>query len=239
MLVRMVLTGTHTITAVYKRASFTVTFEGGEHGVIEGQDVKTVPVDDPVGDAPAVKAEAGYTFIGWKYGETTYTPEEAASLIVPAENITLTAVYAPVTLTITVNAGEHGTFEEGQKETTLSDIPYGESLEKIDLPVPTAEKGYKFSGWDLDLSNPVTENLTVTALWEKVTEPEKPETPETPEKPAEPEKPAKPEKPAEKPAKPATPSKTPQAAAFAAVLPLVGASLASLSGVILLKRRQK
>lgn len=222
---RLVLTGAHEIEAQYARASFTVTFEAGEHGTLSEDSVKTILVDDPIGQTPVVTADPGYKFIGWKYEDRLYTAEEAAVLLVPASDITLTAVYEPVTLTVTVSAGDDGSFESGQ-DVILSDIAYGTALADLALPEPTAEEGYEFKGWDMNVNDTVVkEDMTITALWEK-----KPVQPE-PEKPVRPE--SKPEK------KPSTKPTTPNTAAETGIVPAMTAAMTSLAVLIWLHRKSK
>lgn len=68
-------------------------------------------------------------------------------------------------LTVTYTDGVKG--EEVFADVVYKDIPYGTSTPAFGTKDPT-RKGYKFAGWDPEVSETVTKNVTYTAKWEKL-----------------------------------------------------------------------
>ena len=68
-------------------------------------------------------------------------------------------------LTVTYTDGVKG--EEVFEDVVYKDIPYGTSTPAFGTKDPT-RKGYKFAGWDPEVSETVTKNVTYTAKWEKL-----------------------------------------------------------------------
>lgn len=238
-LARMILTGTHTIEAHYERASYNVTFAAGDHGTLTGETALTLPVGDVIGSVPGVRAEAGYTFAGWQLDGKLYSDEEVQAMEMPAQDLSFVAVFDPVTLSLTVDAGEHATFADGKTQVIVSDIAYGTALSDVTLPEPAASDGYTFKGWMLD-GKPVddlsdvtlTTDMTLTAVCEKAQEPEPEPKPEP--------KPEPESKPAAEEKKPVKTEKKESAVPTAANLSLAtaaAAALTSLAGLVILKRR--
>lgn len=77
-------------------------------------------------------------------------------------NEALTVTFITTAYDVTFAAGAHGTFAEGVP--TTQRVPHGEAAVAPQI-VPTA--GYRFTGWSADTSS-VTENVTVTALYEAI-----------------------------------------------------------------------
>lgn len=233
-LARMVLTGAHTIEAQYSRASYNVTFSAGDHGTLTGETALTLPVGDMVGSVPGVQADAGYTFAGWQLDGKLYSDEEVQAMEMPAQDLSFVAVFDPITLSLTVDAGEHATFAEGKTQIVLSDIAYGTVLSDVTLPEPVVSEGYVFKGWMLDgkqiddlSSVSITTDMTLRAVCEKVEEPEPEPKPEP--------------KPAPEEKKPVKTNKKVSAVPTAANLSLsttAFTALTSLAGIVMLKRRR-
>ena len=68
-------------------------------------------------------------------------------------------------LTVTYTDGVKG--EEVFEDVVYKDIPYGTSTPAFGTKDPTRE-GYKFVGWEPEIAETVTENVTYTAKWEKL-----------------------------------------------------------------------
>ena len=68
-------------------------------------------------------------------------------------------------LTVTYTDGVKG--EEVFEDVVYKDIPYGTSTPAFGTKDPT-RKGYKFAGWEPEVSETVTENVTYTAQWEEL-----------------------------------------------------------------------
>jgi len=68
-------------------------------------------------------------------------------------------------LTVTYTDGVKG--EEVFEDVVYNDIPYGTNTPAFGTKDPT-RKGYKFLGWDPEVSKTVTKNVTYTAKWEKL-----------------------------------------------------------------------
>lgn len=68
-------------------------------------------------------------------------------------------------LTVTYTDGVKG--EEVFADVVYKDIPYGTSTPAFGTKDPT-RKGYKFAGWEPEVAETVTKNVTYTAKWEKL-----------------------------------------------------------------------
>lgn len=68
-------------------------------------------------------------------------------------------------LTVTYTDGVKG--EEVFEDVVYKDIPYGTSTPAFGTKDPT-RKGYKFVGWEPEVAETVTENVTYTAKWEEL-----------------------------------------------------------------------
>ena len=68
-------------------------------------------------------------------------------------------------LTVTYTDGVEG--EEVFEDVVCKDIPYGTSTPAFGTKDPT-RKGYKFVGWEPEVTETVTKNVTYTAQWEKL-----------------------------------------------------------------------
>ncbi len=132
------ITEDKTITALFERGSFHITYEAQEGGHVEGETVQTV---DPGASGSAVRAVAdpGYVFRGWSDGmaanERTDTPNDG--------DLTVTARFDKATgnVTVTYRAGEGGSIS-GNPEQTLKAWSTTEEVEAV------PSEGYRFDRWD-------------------------------------------------------------------------------------------
>ena len=143
-----------TVTALYEKnpVEYTVTFVDG----LTKETIATVKVEESkAATAPAAPEHEGYTFKGWDKAFDNVT-----------ENLTVTALYEknPVEYTVT--------FVDGLTKETIATVKVEES-KAATAPAAPEHEGYTFKGWDKAFDN-VTENLTVTAIYEKNAEPAKP-----------------------------------------------------------------
>ncbi len=115
--------------------------------------------------APVDKAEdptkTGYSFTGW----TPAFPEEG--LVMPAEDLTYTAVFTANTYDAvfnTVAEGEthDGAFAEGKTSLAVPTVFGEEIVAPAEVPVRT---GYTFAGWDPIVGTMDEEGKTYTAVW--------------------------------------------------------------------------
>ena len=149
-----IVTGALTLTAQWNAIDYTVTFnpnyEGGTSTEVTcqyGNEVKLI--DDPVRD--------GYDFEGWYYNGKLWV----SGTTMPAENITLVAMWARKTFTVSFSVGDGATGVADQK------IYFGFKATK---PTDPVRSGYSFGGWMLneseyDFGTPVRDNITLTAEW--------------------------------------------------------------------------
>jgi uncharacterized repeat protein (TIGR02543 family) len=149
----------------------TVTYEVGDHGVLNGGTSETVAEGSNPAAVPMVTANSGYTFLGWSSdgGTTLLTKTEVESTTV-TEAVTYTAYYTQNKYVVTYAAGAHGTLNGGSSETVI------EGNSPTAVPTVTASSGYAFTGWSSDggstlltktqvESTPVTGAITYTAQY--------------------------------------------------------------------------
>ena len=143
------VTSSFTVTAEYSAIRYTVIFvdhDGTELGrdIVEYGENATPPADPE---------REGYTFVGWTPSYTNITGD-----------LTVTAMYEPIALTVTF-IDHDGTVLEEQA------VDYGGTADAPDDP---DRDGYAFDGWDKAFDN-VTEDLVVTALYTELEDvPEEP-----------------------------------------------------------------
>ena len=150
-----------------KETGYSVTYTDGVDSAEIFEDQSTV-VPENAG-TPAFNgtpAREGYVFSGW------------APVI--ADRVTENATYAATWKT---DANGNGKADEDEEKYTVTytdgvdneevfaDQAYGNLLSGTDTPAlkvtPTRE-GYRFGGWDPEVSKTVTKNVTYTAKWEKL-----------------------------------------------------------------------
>lgn len=131
---------------------------------------------------PEEPTREGYIFVGWMLGDELYDFSQGIN-----GDITLKAGWQEVEpdkiyFTVSFNSDGGTTYgnqiiEEGKLATN---------------PGSPTKNGYNFLGWqlngvDYDFNTPITKDITINAIYEKIPE-EKPDEPEEPEKPTEDEK---------------------------------------------------
>ncbi|AQQ09365.1 Internalin-A precursor [Sedimentisphaera cyanobacteriorum] len=127
-------------------ATYTVTFDAGDHGTITaGDEVQEVEEGDSA-TAPTIEADEGWEFAGWDTAFDNVTSD-----------LTVTATYTAIPqYTVTFDPGANGTITSGDAVQTVYEG------EDADAPTVTANAGWEFTGWDTDFTN-VTSDITVTA----------------------------------------------------------------------------
>ena len=149
------------VTALFAKRQFTVTYRAGEGGTVEGESSQTVFWGDETSVVIAVPAE-GYFFTGWSDGQTNAIRKDTDV----REGIGVTAFFASLQLTVTYQAGDGGTIEGDSSQTVF----WGEPSRAV-TAVP--EEGYRFVGWsDGEMSAQrqepeIEDDFSVTALFEK------------------------------------------------------------------------
>ncbi|MGM9650491.1 MAG: InlB B-repeat-containing protein [Faecousia sp.] len=122
----------------------------------DGQDA-SIPATDPVCE--------GKTFVGWKYGENTYSNTGVKDFVViasDARDMTFEAVWEDISYTVTYTDYE-----------TVTDIAYGTELVTLEAP---EQEGYTFVAWQCaqngayyfaNTAFTVKSDMTFTAVWAK------------------------------------------------------------------------
>lgn len=130
---------------------YTVTFDAGEHGTLEVNELTTE--ERVIETLPRPTVEKGYTFNGWYTEQTGGIGIEDGNYF--TEDTTLYARYTKTEFIITLNVGEYG---------TLSNKTLTTAGGKVTLPKPTANTGYTFDGWYTEKTGgtKVTGNETYT-----------------------------------------------------------------------------
>ncbi len=179
------VTKNETVTAIYKDdknsngvddekdPKYTVKFEAGEHGKLEGTlEYKDVLVgfklSEVVENVPTPTPDKYYVFDKW-------TPEYDANKVVE-DNLTYKASFKPEHdennngnpdeldkhYTVEFKAEGHGKLEGTTKyEDVLEGLTFAQA--KITVPTPTPDTYYKLDKWDKEFAEKVNENLTYTA----------------------------------------------------------------------------
>lgn len=139
--------------AVWEKNTYTVTYTDGVNGEAFADQAYTAKYEDATPAFEGTPARAGYKFLGWE-------PTVAETV---TENATYVAQWEKLyTVTYTDGVGE-----KAFKDDVHSD------LEK-DTPTPAfsggtpARKGFVFDGWNPEVAEIVTEDVTYTAQWKPV-----------------------------------------------------------------------
>ncbi len=152
-----------TVTALFEKETgknYTVKYTAETGGSIEGSAVQTAAVWSATKSVTAV-AEKGYSFVGWSDGVTSETRSDAV-----LADATYTACFEKITFTVSYIAGEGGSIL-GTAEYTV------QYLTEIGPVEAVAQDGYRFIGWSdgetaAIRSDMVTEDISYTALFEKI-----------------------------------------------------------------------
>jgi uncharacterized repeat protein (TIGR02543 family) len=132
-----------TVTAQWTINQYTITFNTDGGSAIDAitQDYNTAVT------APAAPTKTGYTFAGW---------DKEIPATMPAENITIKALWTINQYTITFNTDGGSAIDAITQDYNTT----------VTAPAAPTKTGYTFAGWDKEI--PVTmpaENITVTAQW--------------------------------------------------------------------------
>ena len=152
-----------TLTAKWKNMddpeTFTVTFDFDD----EETDSEEVEVEEGyLVDEPEDPAREGYEFLGWFIDNTKFNFDTPVT-----EDFTLTAKWKAEAL---VMYEVTFVFENGD-DNLVVEVQDGETVNRPTDPVKT---NYEFDGWYMsssafDFATPITEDITLTAKWTKVT----------------------------------------------------------------------
>ena len=159
----------------------TVTFEKGEHGTLEGQNVYYVnPEADPVKTLadiakPTVSPETGYKFKSWNFADTK---EILSDITVIAQYDSIDDV-VPKTkedesdkpegyIKVTFVKGDHGKELTGQAVYYVN--PNKAVVLKDKAPTAVPNTGYKFADWDTQIAKKIqySDGDKITALYNEI-----------------------------------------------------------------------
>ena len=140
-----------TLTAQYKKKSYTVEFLPGDHGGFSyfGAPAKQTVIHGFGAFAPTVVPHMGYVFTEWDAAFNKVT-----------SNLVITALYEPIMVPVIFQAGENGAFDPDGASGEQSVI-FGRSAT---APTVIPSEGYVFVGWDKPFFF-ITKPTTVTALY--------------------------------------------------------------------------
>ena len=143
------VTGDATYTAKWTQDEYTVTYVPGDHGTFDSQSYNKKHYGDktPAFDGETT-GEPGWTFAGW-------TPDVAETVTGDA---TYTAKWTQNEYTVTYVPGDHGAFEPQ----SYNKKHYGDATPAFDGET-TGEPGWTFAGWEPEVAETVTGDVTYTA----------------------------------------------------------------------------
>ena len=143
------VTGDVTYTAKWTQNEYTVTYVPGDHGTFDSQSYNKKHYGDktPAFDGETT-GEPGWTFAGW-------TPDVAETVTGDA---TYTAKWTQNEYTVTYAPGDHGTFEPQ----SYNEKHYGDDTPAF-VGETTGKPGWTFDGWEPEVAETVTGNVTYTA----------------------------------------------------------------------------
>jgi uncharacterized repeat protein (TIGR02543 family) len=143
--------GDCTITALYARMVYLVTFRAGAHGAIDpaGAPATQQVLYGESAAAPTVVPDEGYLFIGW---DQSYSPV--------TRDVILNAQYVQEAYTVLFDPGEHGMFDPAGAPASQQ-VLFGNAAM---APTVWADPGYVFTGWDRAF-NVVTQDRIITAQY--------------------------------------------------------------------------
>ena len=139
--------------AVWEKNTYTVTYTDGVNGEAFADQAYTAKYEDATPAFEGTPARAGYKFLGWE-------PVVADTV---TENVTYVAQWEKLyTVTYTDGVGEKA-FEDDVHSDLEKDTP----TPAFSGGTPT-RKGFVFDGWNPEVAETVTENVTYTAQWKPV-----------------------------------------------------------------------
>ena len=139
--------------AVWEKNTYTVTYTDGVNGEAFADQVYTAKYEDATPAFEGTPARAGYKFLGWE-------PTVAETV---TENATYVAQWEKLyTVTYTDGVGE-----KAFKDDVHSDLEKDTPTPAFSGGTPT-RKGFVFDGWNPEVAETVTEDVTYTAQWKPV-----------------------------------------------------------------------
>lgn len=136
--------------AVWEKNTYTVTYTDGVNGEAFADQAYTAKYEDATPAFVGTPARAGYKFLGWE-------PTVAETV---TENATYVAQWEKLyTVTYTDGVGE-----KAFKDDVHSDLEKGTKTPAYKDGIPT-RKGFKFLGWEPEVADTVTEDVTYIAKW--------------------------------------------------------------------------
>ena len=139
--------------AVWEKNTYTVTYTDGVNGEAFADQVYTAKYEDATPAFEGTPARAGYKFLGWE-------PTVAETV---TENATYVAQWEKLyTVTYTDGVGE-----KAFKDDVHSDLEKDTPTPAFSGDTPT-RKGFVFDGWNPEVAETVTEDVTYTAQWKPV-----------------------------------------------------------------------
>lgn len=139
--------------AVWEKNTYTVTYTDGVNGEAFADQAYTAKYEDATPAFVGTPARAGYKFLGWE-------PTVAETV---TENATYVAQWEKLyTVTYTDGVGE-----KAFKDDVHSDLEKDTPTPAFSGGTPT-RKGFVFDGWNPEVAETVTEDVTYTAQWKPV-----------------------------------------------------------------------
>ena len=139
--------------AVWEKNTYTVTYTDGVNGEAFADQAYTAKYEDATPAFEGTPARAGYKFLGWE-------PVVADTV---TENVTYVAQWEKL-YTVTYTDGVDG---KAFKDDVHSDLEKDTPTPAFSGDTPT-RKGFVFDGWNPEVAETVTEDVTYTAQWKPV-----------------------------------------------------------------------
>ena len=139
--------------AVWEKNTYTVTYTDGVNDEAFADQVYTAKYEDATPAFEGTPARAGYKFLGWE-------PTVAETV---TENATYVAQWEKL-YTVTYTDGVDG---KAFKDDVHSDLEKDTKTPAFSGGTPT-RKGFVFDGWNPEVAETVTEDVTYTAQWKPV-----------------------------------------------------------------------
>lgn len=139
--------------AVWEKNTYTVTYTDGVNGEAFADQAYTAKYEDTTPAFEGTPARAGYKFLGWE-------PTVAETV---TENVTYVAQWEKL-YTVTYTDGVDG---KAFKDDVHSDLEKDTPTPAFSGGTPT-RKGFVFDGWNPEVAETVTEDVTYTAQWKPV-----------------------------------------------------------------------
>lgn len=139
--------------AVWEKNTYIVTYTDGVNGEAFADQAYTAKYEDATPAFEGTPARAGYKFLGWE-------PTVAETV---TENVTYVAQWEKL-YTVTYTDGVDG---KAFKDDVHSDLEKDTPTPAFSGDTPT-RKGFVFDGWNPEVAETVTEDVTYTAQWKPV-----------------------------------------------------------------------